>query len=515
MTKIADKLAKATDNMRRAILSRFKKHNEKIGQIANKPINKQTDGWTKTAKITEKIGGVGAHVVADTVDLSAAMVLILSKWFIKLSDMTLFDNRVIDFMNEKFSKQTVKKNKYGKDKKLSKFTKENPRVSAYLSWYLMLLTAIGGISIAKHKDKTSDESKDKIENVKGNDNLADNDIQKSESGTYGDYFDKLHKITPLLIADLISKEGVHVNEDGLHIPYIDSKGIWTIGFGSTVLKNGTRVTKNTQPISTEEAYELARWHLEDGETYFGMYCYDTAFGAVDINDIGEAFALGSIMYNSFSKLIENPENENCKERFAQLRQVYKKEGRKLTAETVKEWFQKYPVTDPRSFGEAWLSGQSKQNVANKLGNFLVGGRGLYWRRWLEAGLLTGDITPQMLLDCPVNGIPEFFNCMQKKKDAFFIKNRKGEPVVNKKTYDKFKEWLKRPVDSQGHELRGWKKIRDYIPEYALKSDNIKSQDLLNKNKSKTIALHDAEKIVNTKTKSIDMMHLVQNETNRA
>lgn len=68
-----------------------------------------------------------------------------------------------------------------------------------------------------------------------------------------------------------------------------------------------------------------------------------------------------------------------------------------------------------------VGGSDKSEVADKLGGFLAGGRGLYWRRWLEAGLLTGDVTPQMLLDCPINGVYDFFKCMGQEKVHFLSK----------------------------------------------------------------------------------------------
>ncbi|MBO4625916.1 MAG: tetratricopeptide repeat protein [Alphaproteobacteria bacterium] len=285
--------------------------------------------------------------------------------------------------------------------------------------------------------------------------------------TFGAYYDRMRSITPLLIGDLIAKEGVHVNKQGMHTPYLDSRGVWTIGFGSTKLKNGQRVTKNTQPISTEDAYELARWHLEDGETYFCLYCYDTEYKTVNVKDVSEAFGMGSIIYNSYSKLIENKESKNCKERFTLLRNLYEEKGFGVTDQEVKDLFAKYPVIDATSFGNAWLSGKSKRVVADKLGGFLAGGRGLYWRRWLEAGLITGDVTPQMLLDCPVNGMYEFFQCMGEEKEAFFVKDVAGRPQVNRKTYKKFKLWLNAPVNKDGQSIAHWKKVRDYMPDYAL------------------------------------------------
>lgn len=166
MTKVADKLSTVANKAIKGTKRRFDKHNTKIKQIVKKPIEKDADGWVKTARVTEKVVGVGGRVVADTVDLSAALILFLSKIFVKTSDFVLFDNKALDFMKKKYADKTIKKNKEGKDKKLSKFTKENPRVAAYLTWYLMLMTVIGsGVGYA-NKDKIKDAVKDKIENVK-------------------------------------------------------------------------------------------------------------------------------------------------------------------------------------------------------------------------------------------------------------------------------------------------------------------------------------------------------------
>lgn len=386
-------------------------------------------------------------------------------WFIE--HFTL-DNFITRAGERAFSKVKVGKNKKGQPKKLQKFVKENPNFTAIVSWWMMLAAITGVGAGVKNKDKIRDWLENPFEKI---DNPFGNVSEEQyEPGTYGAYFDRMKTITPFLIADLIAKEGVHVNSYGLHTPYLDSTGHWTIGFGSTMLKDGTRVTASTPPITTEEAYELARWHLEEGETYFGMYCYDVAFDEVDIDDVAEAFAMGSIIYNSFANLIEDPNDTNCRERFATLRKLYKEYGRALTDEQVLEVFSKYPVVNMRKFGKAWLTGKKPQVVADQLGYFLKGGRGLIWRRWLEAGLFTGDITPQMLLDCPMGGLYEFFERKGGDRGAFFSEDSKGgNRHVKRETYAEFKEWLKAPVDKGGHSLASKKKVRDYMPLFALEA----------------------------------------------
>lgn len=87
---------------------------------------------------------------------------------------------------------------------------------------------------------------------------ADKQAEKQAQGTYKAFLNKMQPITPFLIADLIAKEGVHTDENGMHAPYRDSKGIPTIGFGSTVLKDGSRVTMNTPPITM---MKLMNWRV--------------------------------------------------------------------------------------------------------------------------------------------------------------------------------------------------------------------------------------------------------------
>ena len=457
---------------------------EKFRKVVNAP-HRGIGKVGKKIKNTnpQKTGGKIARGAG--IGTAAAMQFVL--W---LAKYVALDNHATRGGEKLFAKIKIGKNKEGKDKKFHKFVKKNPNFTAIVSWWMLLASVVGGIGVAKNKDKIADAVKDKIENVKNAFSKSAQDIkdevenEKFEPGTFGAYFDRVRTITPFLIADLIAKEGVHVDTNDMHTPYLDSKNVWTIGFGSTMLKDGTRVTETTPPITTEEAYELARWHLEEGETYFGMYCYDTAFDTVDIDDVSEAFAIGSVIYNSFSKLIENPDNENCKERFTRLRNLYKENGCGLSDEMVLDMFAQYPVTDTRSFGKAWLDGEEPQAVADKLGNFLAGGRGLYWRRWMEAGLMTGQITPQILLNCPVNGVYEFFRCMGKKKSAFFVKDEKGNMHVNTDTYDKFKKWLEKPVDEKGYELKNWKKVRDYMPPFALEVCNGKVCELGSKASTK-------------------------------
>ena len=64
----------------------------------------------------------------------------------------------------------------------------------------------------------------------------------------------------------LSKEGLDflVLNEGLRLrPYLDSKGVPTIGIGSTFYENGTKVKMTDKKISVARAYELAGKVLED------------------------------------------------------------------------------------------------------------------------------------------------------------------------------------------------------------------------------------------------------------
>lgn len=423
---------------------------EKFRKIVNAPHKAFGRARKNIAKMTPTTKKGKAARVAGVAMTGMFQFLL---WAVKYATL---DNHATRAMERGFANMTVGKNKDGKDKKLSAFAKKYPNLSSHMLYYMMLGAAAIAAPHAYDALTNEGDANDKIESMA--------EIPFGQPGTYGAYLDRMRSITPLLIADLIAKEGVHMDDQGRHTPYKDSNGIPTIGFGSTVLKDGSKVTMKTPPISTEEAYELARWHLEQGETYFVMYCYDVAMEKVNINTTSEAFGMASIVYNSYSKLIENPKDKSHKKRFEKLREIYDQYGLATPDSLVMDAFAQYPVKDMRSFGEKWLGGAPVQTTANMLGNFLADGRGMYWRRWLEAGMLTGDITPEMMLDCPANGMYEFFKVMKEKKSAFFIGD--GEKRrVNKETYARFKEWLANPVNERGERLgeKNFPRVRNLLP----------------------------------------------------
>ncbi len=367
------------------------------------------------------------------------------------------DNHALRAGERKLRDMQVGKNKDGENKKLQEFMKRHPNLSSHVIYYSLILLIAGGI-------KAGVEISDLVEQIK-----IEREVERAKAGTYAEYMDKMQGALPYLVADLIAKEGVHV-ENGMHTPYLDGRGIWTIGFGSTVLKDGTRVNKNTPPITTQEAYELACWHIMQKETLFELWCYDVVFESVDISSASELIALLSAMYNVGTNLIESPyvddkKNRDYEERFAELHKLHQEKGNAITAEEVRAVFQKYPVKHMTSVGEVWLKGADKDVVANSLGEFLKGGNGLRWRRWLEAQVMKGNIQPEVFLKIPVGGFYEFYKKVGAERANWFL-GEKGERVVNDKTLDKFHMWLANPVDKSGKiALVGdnWRPVLEWLP----------------------------------------------------
>lgn len=405
----------------------------------------------------------------------AQFLLTLARW------LTL-DNQFLRKMEEKYQNINLEEVKKYQPQKIRSFAKKYPNLSSHIMWYFMLSATLFG---GKFAVNTGPEI---VKNYK--EWRQEKEDEENTKGTYAAFLNKMKPITPFLIADLIVKEGVHTDKNGLHVPYLDSNNVPTIGFGSTVLKDGTKVTMATKPITTEEAYELARWHLEEGETYFTLYCYDVAFDNVNIEDNKEALGLSSIVYNSYSKIIEKPKDRNHQERAYKLRSIYKEYGYAVPDTLVKKCFEEYPLVAPTTFGKAWFENESNDVLADRLGGFLRGGKGLYWRRWLEAGILTGRITPQMILDLPIGGMYDFFKFVGGKKEAFFIGNLNNRKY-NSDTYEVFKKWLQNPVDKFGNKIENRKQIKDFLPADVLAYCQTNKCKLGNQEFSKIIAKHEA------------------------
>ena len=408
-----------------------------LGRASQEIMRTQPDKWYgKVAK------GVGVTMT------SLAQFLFWATKYITL------DNHALRAGEKKLSNMRVKKNKKGENKKLQEFIKQHPNLTSHVMYYMLIVAIAYGI-------KAGVEVSDIVESIK-----IERETERAKAGTYAEYLDKMRGALPYLVADLVAKEGVHV-ENGMHTPYLDGQGVWTIGFGSTVLKDGTRVNKNTPPITTQQAYELACWHIMENETLFRLYCYDVVSDNVDINRATELVALSAAMYNVGSDLIEQPKidgkrNRMYEERFLELDSLHKKYGNAITNDMVREVFAKYPIEHMTSVGNAWLNGSDKDDIGNNLGNFLKGGNGLRWRRWLEAQVMKGNIQPEVFLKVPVGGFYEFYRIVGDERENWFIE-KNGERVANDETLKRFYKWLEKPVNKHGKSLSGWKTAADWLP----------------------------------------------------
>ena len=130
-------------------------------------------------------------------------------------------------------------------------------------------------------------------------------------------------------------------------------------------------------------------------------------------------------------------------RFKKIRDLHKEFGDALTDEHIRQCFEEYPIKNPAEVGKYWLNGGDVDDCADAFGwyiNVKKDGDGIRWRRWLEACIMTGDITPQDLLQIPINGMSEFFDLVGRDRDNWFIVkgSRNNETrTVNKKTLVKF------------------------------------------------------------------------------
>lgn len=398
---------------------------------------------------------------------SGVVTLWMAEMLTRLLNALFLDNTALRGLENTFRNQEIKKPKdkwYSKvNTAAKKSTKNHPVLASYLLYYLLLfgVTFGGTTAIDGFVDEKKDKRK-KIENV---------EPKMAEAQTFAEYLDRMQGAMPYLVADLIAKEGVRVNEQGMHVPYRDGQGVWTIGFGSTVLKGGeNRVTAKTPAITDREAYELACWHIMEHETLFRLWCYDVMYNDVDIDRSNELIALSASTYNLGTDLIEMPtvngkRNRNYQERFAELDRLRQQYGNAITADQVRAVFAKYPVEHLTSVGKAWLNGGSNADVADSLGNFLKGGNGLRWRRWLEAQVMKGNIKPEVFLKVPVGGLYEFYKIVGEERENWFI-DKDGKRVANDETLNKFNQWLENPVDKKGNPLVGakWKPVSDYLPD---------------------------------------------------
>lgn len=293
-------------------------------------------------------------------------------------------------------------------------------------------------------DKDNDKQKTEVEAKKQNDTV------------FADFKACMAPITPQAMIETILTEGVELDNKGLCKPYRKKLNNgkwdkWTIGFGITQL-DGKPVTKNTRHITLKEAWEKSIKFYEDDEAFFFMWCYEIGMDNLNIDTKEKALCLASVLYNSNSNCIENPnDTQNHCNRNAKLRELYEKYGDAVTAEQVKALFAEYPISQPTSFGKV-LNGGSETEWANALGGFCAEGGGIYWRRWLQGQIALGNITYKDLLDLPMKSMYDFWCVIGKQKSALFNTNKDGSITVNPSALKKFKEWSKNPVDKKGNKI---------------------------------------------------------------
>ena len=329
----------------------------------------------------------------------------------------------------------------------------------------------------------------------------DNDKQKTEAKAkqqndtvFADFKACMAPITPQVMIETILTEGVELDKKGLCKPYRKKLNNgkwdkWTIGFGITQL-DGKPVDANTRHITLKEAWEKSIKFYEDDEAFFFMWCYEIGMDNLNIDTKEKALCLASVLYNSNSNCIENPnDTQNHCNRNAKLRELYEKYGDAVTAEQVKTLFAEYPISQPTSFGKV-LNGGSETEWANALGGFCAEGGGIYWRRWLQGQIALGNITYKDLLDLPMKSMYDFWCCAGKQKSALFNTNKDGSITVNPSALKKFKEWSKNPVDKHGNKITR-KTVREIMTSIdsslIVQAENAK---FMPNNKSKTVYFAD-------------------------
>lgn len=377
----------------------------------------------------------------------------------------------------------------------TKFIKKHPWVKSYLIYYMMVGTMVtAGTQLAVNgfnkKDNKEDEKNKKeykawqrfqvwVRDILNSINDEDEKIDV-EPGTYGEYKARMQQVVPMIVAELIAMEGAVTDNNGMHIVYDDAtmkplkpganpRGKATQGYGNTVGKDGRALNSYSPPITSEEAFEWTRWHLEDKETFLFMFGYDVATKA-QLNTVQQAMSIASMIYNGGTLVVEK-ESVAMGNRWAEIRKLHEKYGDALTEEQVKAVFEKYPVESKGHVGQYWLDDGGIPEMANGIGwyiNVKKDGDGIRWRRWLEACVMNGDISAHELLDVPVNYMSEFFDLVGRDRKNWFVVTDEGttkeQRKVNRETVKKFKQWIKNPVDKTGKvSLSNKKKVRDVMP----------------------------------------------------
>ncbi|MDE6570697.1 MAG: hypothetical protein K2L95_00555 [Alphaproteobacteria bacterium] len=315
--------------------------------------------------------------------------------------------------------------------------------------------------------------------------------------TFGEFLDQASAVTPYLVGFLATTEGFELK------PYQDSRGFWTIGIGNRSTPWGGTVGPRTPTLTRDQAYEAARWHLEEKETYMVMYGTMTEF-CPDLT-VGEFLGLASFVYNGGPNMLEpilpvrgvpaatardnQAANTSCGSRWWAMRQIFRTDKDSLDSRTVHDLYEKYPVMSVGSVLDALRRGIRGRELANTLANFLRAGNseasGLVWRRWLEACLISGDIKPEEIVQCPMGGGWAFMQYAA-ARGQHLIKNKQ----VNFDLAPMFIRWIKEPTaydkrtdsfvplrDMQSVESVMPEKIADLYRAETIDIPNARSRDL--------------------------------------
>ncbi len=155
-------------------------------------------------------------------------------------------------------------------------------------------------------------------------------------------------------------------EDFISKPYFCGAR-WTIGYGSTVLADGKRVTKKTPAISKAKAKNLTLSHIRKHIYPFFKYVK---------RELSDEEILGTVMF------------------------IYNIGGENFSGYDEKH--NKIPGKKASSFLTAVNKGERGIDCATKMTGFCASGNkranGLLKRHWVQGAVFCGILTPQMLLD---------------------------------------------------------------------------------------------------------------------
>lgn len=179
--------------------------------------------------------------------------------------------------------------------------KQHSNLSAHLAYYALLgALAFGAIHEAQGSEKTDEQKQEQVVEPKQEKQSYEQIIKSLEispAGTYSEFKNQCKPITPLLVGFMSCPEGFR--ED----VYKDGRGKLTIGYGSTIipdsLGNPVPISRKTKSVSREQAYEYARWHIEDYETDLILYCYCVALNKT--LNASEYLGFASFLYNGGGK----------------------------------------------------------------------------------------------------------------------------------------------------------------------------------------------------------------------